>query len=303
MDISKILVTGFGFIGRHVVHALSTRGFTVTVLERKPDLKALTSLGAELAVGDVRDGDLMHELVPQFDGVINLAGLLGTAELISDPLLAVQTNIVGALNVFHGCKRARDFDHVPRCVHITVGNYFMDNSYSITKSTSERFAKMYNVEHNTDIRVVRVLNAYGEYQKHFPVRKIIPTFVRLALRNEPIYIYGDGNQVMDMIYVGDVAKILIEALLVEKVSGIISAGTGRRLTVNEIAQCVIANAGSTSSVEHCPMRPGEPERSVVVGDPATLAGVGVNVESLVAFEDGIRKTIDWYKANKEFIAV
>ena len=300
--ISKVLVTGFGFIGRHVTRALVDQGVKVTVLERKPDLKTLASFGADLVVGDLRDPELLCDLVPQFDAVINLAGLLGTAELINDPISAIQTNIIGALNVFHGCKRARERGHTPRCVHITVGNHFMDNPYSITKSTSERFAKMYNQEHGTDIRVVRVLNAYGEFQKHFPVRKIVPTFIRLALRNEKISIYGDGSQVMDMIYVGDVAKVLIQAMFVQKVSCIVSAGTGRRLTVNQIGEIVIATAGSSSTIEHVPMRAGEPERSVVLGEPATLAAVGVSAKSLVPFEQGIEKTIGWYKANRDFIS-
>lgn len=301
MKLSKILVTGFGFIGRHVVSVLLGRGYKVTVLERKPDIKTLTSIGAELVLGDIRDADLMHELVPQFDGLINLAGLLGTAEMVNDPLLAVQTNIIGALNVFQGCKRANEFGRTPRCVQITVGNYFMDNPYSITKSTSERFANMYNLEHGTDIRVVRVLNAYGEYQKHSPVRKIIPTFVRLALRNEPITIFGDGNQIMDMIYVGDVAKILVEAMLANSLSRILSAGTGRRLTVNQIANLIIEISRSTSSIQHLPMRAGEPERSVVIGEPETLADIGINVETLVCFEEGIQKTINWYQDNRNFI--
>ena len=177
----------------------------------------------------------------------------------------------------------------------------MNNPYSITKTTSERFADMFNVEHGTDIRVVRALNAYGSYQKYRPVRKIIPNFVRAALVGEPVKVYGNGEQIMDMIHVRDVARILVETLLASKVTGLVSAGTGRRLTVNEIARMVIQAAGSSAQLQHTPMRPGEPEASVVLGERETLSAVGVAPESLIPFEEGIKETVDWYSMNREIL--
>lgn len=299
----EILLTGFGFIGRHVCTELQERGHAVSVLDRRPDIASAAELGVLPVVGDIRDGALMRHLVPSYDGVVHLAGLLGTAELINDPADAVETNITGALNVFQGCRAARALGRAVRCVHITVGNHFMDNPYAITKSTSERFAKMFNIEHGTDIRVVRALNAYGPYQKHLPVRKIVPTFVRAALSGEPVTVYGDGEQVMDMIHVRDVARILADALFVARVEGVISAGTGRRLTVNDIARLVISEAGSSSRVLHLPMRPGEPEGSVVLGDPTSLACLGTAAQSLVSFEAGIAETVRWYANNRAFLGI
>jgi UDP-glucose 4-epimerase len=245
----------------------------------------------------------MRQLVPSFDGVVHLAGLLGTSELVDDPAAAVDTNIIGALNVFQGCRTAVTLGRPISCVHITVGNHFMDNPYAITKSTSERFARMFNVEHDTDIRVVRVLNAYGSHQTHQPVRKIVPTFVRAALSGEPIRIYGDGEQVMDMIDVRDVAKILVDALLAPSIDGLLSAGTGRHLTVNEIARLIIEAAHSQSDIVHVPMRAGEPERSVVVGDPSSLDCLGVGGDSLIPFEVGIAHTVSWYADNRSFLGL
>jgi UDP-glucose 4-epimerase len=299
----KVLVTGYGFIGQHVTQVLLNNGCEVTVLERKPNLKDLSTLNIEPVIGDIRDSDLVHDLVSYFDGVINLAGLLGTSEMIDNPIPAINTNIIGAVNIFEGCRRAKKAGHEVQCVQITVGNHFMDNPYSITKSTAERFAAMYNIEHGTDIRIVRVLNAYGEYQKHFPVRKIIPNFIRSALINEPIKIYGNGEQIMDMIYVKDVARVLVQALLASRFKGIISAGTGREMTVNEIAGTIVSTLQSESELQHVPMRPGEPENSVVLGEPKTLFNIGINPDSLMTFEDGISKTVLWYKQNKKYIAL
>jgi UDP-glucose 4-epimerase len=299
----EVLVTGFGFIGRHVVADLRRRGHAVAVLDRKPNLAAAAELRVTPVVGDIRDAELIRQLVPFYDGVINLAGLLGTSELINDPAAAVQTNIVGALNVFQGCRAGGQLGRRIPCVQITVGNHFMSNPYSISKATSERFAEMFNVEHATDIRVVRVLNAYGAFQRHLPVRKIIPTFVRAALAGEPVTVYGDGEQIMDMIHVEDVARILVDALFAPTLSGVISAGTGRRLTVNEIAKNVISAAHSRSEIHHLPMRPGEPEHSVVLGEPETLMTLGIHADTLVEFERGIGQTVHWYDENRSFLGL
>ena len=268
-----------------------------------PILSELSSLGITPILGDVRDGDLISQLVPDFDGVVNLAGLFGTAELIDDPIPAINTNLIGAVNVFQACRRAKQLGRAVKCVQITVGNYFMDNSYSITKSTSERFAAMFNAEHGTDIRIVRVLNAYGEHQRHYPVKKIVPTFVRAALLGEPIRVYGDGEQIMDMIYVGDVARILAQSMIEQTGVNVISAGIGRKLTVNQIAEMIVRTTKSSSTIEHVPMRAGEPPRSIVLGDPTTLLKIKIDPASLLAFEEGLQRTLNWYQANKMFLDI
>lgn len=304
----KILVTGgTGFIGAHTLDRLLQLGHTPLVLDHHPNPKrttALLQLGVGVALGDVRDITAVDSLVAQSDGVIHLAGVLGTAETINEPTPAVDTNIFGSLNVFQACRR----NNKP-CSYITVGNYWMNNSYSITKTTAERFAWMFNREHGTKISVVRALNAYGPGQKVGPVRKIMPNFVIPALRDEEITVYGDGSQIMDMIYVDDVADIMIRALLVdhgqhrfdprrddrEDDVPRFEAGTGRHTTVLEIAQMVIACAGK-GRIKHAPMRPGEPEQSIVVGDPETLRPLyNGELPQLTCLEEGIERTIKWYK--------
>jgi len=180
----------------------------------------------------------------------------------------------------------------------------MNNPYSITKDCAERFAWMFNKEHGVKISVVRALNAYGPRQRSRPVRKIIPNFILPALKGEDLIVYGDGTQVMDMIWVGDVAKILVQALLVdhgqytyEPVSSdvlppVFEAGSGVPTTVAEIADLVINCAGSSSKIRYVPMRPGEPPKSVVVGNPETLRPLFEGkIPELVPLEEGIALTI------------
>jgi nucleoside-diphosphate-sugar epimerase len=309
------MVTGAGgFIGGHVVDLLLARGIDVIAFDRLHKGEVLRQ-GVFRFLGDTRDETAVQEAVAVSDGVIHLAGVLGTSETIDNPVPAIETNILGSLNVFQAVR-----DYKKRAAYITVGNYWFNNTYSITKTTAEQLAWMFNREHGTEIAVVRALNAYGPRQKAAPVRKIMPNFIGQALRGEPIMIYGDGEQVMDMIHVRDVADVLVRALLVDHgqyqyfpergIDNLVKfeAGTGRETTVNDIAQMVL-NAVGGGSVEHVEMRGGEPPRSVVVGDPGTLSPLFDSSEyvgdadmylfprtlPLITLEEGITETVEWYR--------
>jgi nucleoside-diphosphate-sugar epimerase len=292
----NILVTGgAGFIGTHVVNALSIYGYNPIVFDRRRRL-----LNLEQILGDVRDSTAVSEAVSISDGVIHLAGVLGTSETINEPMPSVETNINGGINIFQACKH-----YNKPCAYISVGNYWMNNSYSITKDTVERFAWMFNREFGTRISVIRALNAYGPGQKASPVRKIIPNFILPALRDEELIVYGDGSQIMDMIFVKDLADILVRALVVEHGNFIYNpgidiaapkfeAGTGIRTTVLEIAQMVIGIVGK-GRIKNVPMRAGEPEHSVVVGNPETLRPLYQdNIPILTSLRDGLQQTIPFY---------
>jgi len=291
MELKKILVTGGnGFIGSHVVDNLKKRGYDVIIFDRYKDNKTGERKDVQYFYGDVTDPSAISEAIYHSDGVIHLAGVLGTQETVRDPLPAVKTNIIGSLNVFENCSR-----YNKKAVYIAIGNHWMNNPYSISKTTAERFALMYNKERDAKIAVVRGLNAYGPKQKSKPVRKITPNFVLPALKNKDILIYGDGKQQMDMIYVGDMAEILVRALVMDHnhYNHIFEAGTGKAPTVNEIAETIINLCGSSSKLEHTVMRPGEEENSVVVADTKTLKSLDFN--TFVSLEEGLRRTIPWYK--------
>lgn len=279
----KVLVTGgSGFIGGHVVEELEARGHEVTIFDHQKKQQE-----GRVFLGDTRDATSITEAIAIHDAVIHLAGVLGTQETVDNPLPAVETNIFGGLNVFQACRQ-----YGKKCVYIAVGNYWMNNSYSITKTTAERFALMFNKEHGTDISIVRGLNAYGPRQKAEPVRKIMPNFILPALKGVPIQVYGNGEQIMDMIFVKDLAKILVNAMEepFDPKNPIIEAGTGRRTTVKDIAEEVIRQVGK-GEIEYLPMRPGETENSVVLADTSTIPW---DFE-FTSLEDGIAETVKYYE--------
>jgi len=298
----SVLVTGGnGFIGRYVVELLIERGYEVSVFDtrwREP------VPGAKLVLGDLRDSTAVTEAIAHADGAIHLAGVLGTQETISNPRPAAETNILGGLNILEACAQY----NVP-LVNIAVGNFWMQNTYSITKNTIERFVEMFNKNRGTRITTLRALNAYGPRQlaaaPYGPskVRKIMPSFVCRALSGQPIEVYGDGTQIMDMIYVGDVARALVNALEHTNENGaittVLEAGSGRATTVNDIAMTVIEEVsrqtGSVSTLVHLPMRAGEDEHSIVLGHPDTLATIGLDGSDFVSLEEGVKRSVAHFR--------
>ena len=289
----RVLVTGGnGFIGGHVIDRLIEQGHRPVSFDRYgvPHRKDV-----EFRPGDIRDAESVNAALAKVDGVINLAGILGTSETIDRPRFTVQSNLLGAINIFSACR-----DQGKKGVHITVGNYWMNNPYAITKNAAERVAMVFNKNFGSRIAVVRGLNAYGERQKTTPVRKIVPNVIVPALTGGEVLVYGDGEQLMDMIYVGDLAEVLIRALVRNHgcYDSVIEAGRGRELTptINQLVEHVVGQIGSGSyTVRHVPMRGGEPERSVVVGDPRTLVPLGITVDDMLSLDDGIAKAIKWYR--------
>lgn len=275
-----------GFIASHLTEVLQEMGHKVTGLERhtgntlegierpKPDVEYL---------GDIRDKEIAYKAISKCDGVINLAGILGTQETVNNPYPSVEVNIIGALNVLEACREYK----LPM-VQIAVGNHFENNSYSITKTTAERFCLMYSNEHGVKANVVRAFNAFGERQSWHPVRKMMPFFITQALKNKDIEVYGDGEQVMDFVYVKDVARVLIEALTNNETAQIYEAGSGLSVTVKRWAERVIELSGSKSQIKHLPMRPGETPGSIVLSkNPYPI--------EYSDLDEKLEQTINWYR--------
>lgn len=302
----EILVTGGnGFIGRATCRRLAELGFRPTVLDPRG---RLPMSGAKLRLGDIRDATAVNEAMAHAQGVIHLAGVLGTQETINNPLPAAETNIMGGLTVLDAAAEY----NLPTVV-IGVGNWFEDNTYSLTKHCVERFCGMYRKYRDLPVAVVRALNAYGPRQSVATpygasrVRKITPSFVMRALHGHPIEVYGDGNQIMDMIHVDDVAACLVGALQFvidgNEQGAVFEAGTGRPTTVLDIANAVLGaveklGIETESTIAHLPMRPGETPGVVVKADTSTLAPLtvpyGVDPAKFVTLEDGMAETVAWY---------
>ena len=269
---NKILVTGSaGFIGQYVIGELHARGFQPVSFDHPSDV--CDEVGLSVAM----DGCA---------GVINLAGRLGTAETFGVEVDTARVNILGALTVADVAGRYG----VPM-VQIGTGHKGQANPYAITKACAEDLLLERARVTGQRVSVVRAFHAYGPGQKMCAphgsslVRKIIPSFVCRALTGMPVEVNGSGAQQVDLVHVADVARVLVDAL--ELPFGVVyDAGTGRGLSVIEVARTVIDLCDSKSPIEFLPMRAGEPELSVVVAEKPLC-------EHLFPF--GMVDTINYYR--------
>jgi UDP-glucose 4-epimerase len=268
-----ILVTGgAGFIGSAVCSELEARGVEPKVVD--------------LPAGDVRSTTGMRRAVKGCDGVIHLAGVLGTHELFDRPRLAIDVNIVGTLNVLEACR-----DHDARYVGITMPQVF-PSVYTATKTAATRLASAFHHSYGVPVSHVRAFNAYGPGQAHGPghPQKIVPTFAVEAWNNRPIPIWGDGTQTVDLIHTDDLAGMLVDALAFGD-DQTFDGGCGVPVTVNALASWVLNRTGSTAGVQHLPMRRGEiPTHIVAEGEGWDLLNWKPEFDI-----PRLDATIDWYK--------
>ncbi|QIS15564.1 NAD-dependent epimerase/dehydratase family protein [Nocardia arthritidis] len=289
---------GNGFIGTYVCEELTQRGHEPVVFDhqRRPHARW------EVMLGDIRDASAMVEFAAHCDAVIHLAAVLGTQETLNNPRPAAETNLFGGLNFLESIAQ---YD-LPG-VYICVGNHWMNNAYSISKTTVERFVRMYNRDRGTKVNCVRVVNAYGPRQLaaapfgSSKVRKITPAVVCRGLSGMPVELYGGGRQVSDMVYVGDVARALVSALetaAAGRVLDVVEVGPVESTTIRHMAELaidlIVERGFARVPIVDLPMRPGEDPTTPVSADTRTLREVGIEPDSLRGLADGLAETIDWF---------
>lgn len=249
----RLLVTGGnGWIGRAVTAEALRRGHDVEVFDRATG-------------GDVRDDGWLDDHVAGCETVIHLAGVLGTHELLDTPHLAVDVNVAGTLNVLEACRR-----HRAGYVGITMPAV-NPSLYAATKQCARAMADAYHHAHGVAVSHVVAYNAFGAGQawgEGHP-QKIVPTFATRAWRGLPVPVWGDGDLLVDLVHVDDVARMLVDAVCFGGCE-VFDAGTGKPRLVREVAAMVHAVAGDTG-IEWLPPRPGE-RRQATDGDFAHGAG-------------------------------
>lgn len=299
----KVGVTGgMGFIGRYVCEELHARGYVPVILDHHIRSKGEYPEYAEVFLGDMTDAVNMSELAAHVDGIIHLAGVLGTQETIQDPFPAVVSNMYGGLNFLESLAK---YD-IPGA-YIAVGNWFMNNPYSISKNMIERFCAMYNKDRGTRVNIVRAVNAYGPRQlaaapfAHGKVRKITPALVCRALSGMDMELYGGGVQVSDMVYVGDVAKALVTSLEYAErgqLNEVVEVGAAHPSTVLHVAEVVnsiiVKKGYKPVGIKSLPMRPGETIGKDVFANTDSLKQIGMTADDLTSLEEGMELTIDYF---------
>jgi UDP-glucose 4-epimerase len=287
-----VVIGGLGMIGSAVARYLIKEGTHTRVLDLpiKPNL-AYISYSPLLSYQscDIRNLEWLCGAISGAEEVYHFAGELGTSDMDDDIRGAVDTNIRGTINVYDACLA----QGVQRIFNPTKPNVWL-NTYTITKTCTESFGKLYNKLHGERISItqLRYFNAFGPDQHLFPVRKIVPSFMIQAMRGMPIEVYGDGEQTVDMIYVDDMARLTVQATRKRYRDQPLDCGSGQEMTVNQVARDINSLCNSTAGIRHLPMRRGE--------DPYTRLCANVRMLSyllsdlrLTPWHEGLQKTWRW----------
>lgn len=306
---SKILVTGgAGFVGSNLVSSLISQGHEVIVLDDfSSGHRALVHDRATLIEGSVVDDAALakcFEFKPQY--VMHLAALFANQNSVDHPDKDLEVNGLGTMKVFQWGKR---FD-VRKTLYVSsscvYGNreqmdesdetFYPDTPYAISKLLGERYAKFWAHHHNMNIVMVRLFNTYGPGEFPGQYRNVIPNFIGLALRGEPLTITGTGSETRDFTFVDDTVRGIGMVLFGDTLPGeVFNIATGRKTRIIDVAEAINNYLGNTAGVVYKPRRDWDSvlNRQACVEKIRSRLGFKASAD-LVA---GIQSTCDWIRMN------
>ena len=309
---SHLLITGAaGFIGSHFAlrHAESHPHDTMVIVDKltyAADKSLLDPIAdtCTFVEGDIADKELMAQLVDnhQIDAVINFAAETHVDNSIRDADPFIQTNILGVQNWIDICRERPEL----LLLHISTDEVYGDlqdeedafsldsplcpsNPYSATKAAGDMMILAAVRTHSIRARITRCSNNFGPHQAS---EKFWPTVIRNAIRREPIPIYGSGQQKRDWLFVTNHTDA-IEAVLANGKDGQIYLISDENESTNlQVAQMIVNKLeASPELIEHVQDRPGHDWRYALDSSSARTLGW----TPTVGFEEGLEKTISWYK--------
>jgi len=271
----RILVTGgAGFIGSHLCERLVADGHSVTAIDdfstgRKANLESLSMTDAfTLVDGSILDSNKLSPLVDEADFVFHFAAAVGVFNIVNNPLSSLFTNIRGTENVLEAANRRRVPVFISSSSEV-YGKNVSDSlkesddrilgspvtlrwSYSEAKAIDESLAYSYFVEKQLETRIVRFFNTVGPRQLG-AYGMVVPRFVKSALANQPITIYGDGKQTRCFAHVYDVIDAVIAVAFANNTIGkVINIGNNFEISINDLAKKIIAETHSKSEIVYVP---------------------------------------------------
>jgi dTDP-glucose 4,6-dehydratase len=312
----RVLVTGgAGFISssfvRHLLEATPYEVVSVDALTYAGNLENLADVMAHPRLsfvhGDIRDRELVHEVVAEVDVIVNAAAESHVEKSIEEGASEfVTTNVEGTQILLDAVRETP----VERFILISSSEVYgtaeyapMDEEhplnprspYAATKAGADRLAYSYFVTYGLPVVIVRPFNNYGPRQHP---EKVIPRFITQALSDEPLTIHGDGHASRDWLYVEDDAEA-IEAIIdadVDTIAGeVVNVATGIDISVSRIADIVLETLGKPDSLKtHVAERLGQVDRHIGSIEKAERL---LGWHARTSFEDGLERTVEWYREN------
>jgi UDP-glucose 4-epimerase len=310
MPETYLVTGGAGFIGSHIVDALVAQKATVRVLDNfltgKRENLEQSADDITLIEGDLTDMDAVRRAVDGVDYVLHQGALPSVPRSVSDPIGTSNININGTLNVLVAAHEAG----VKRVVYAASSSAYGDieteykredmppdprSPYAVAKLAGEQYCKAFYHTYGLETVALRYFNVFGPRQD--PASQyaaVIPLFITKLLEGQPPTIDGDGLQSRDFSYIDNVADANLTACKAEGIGGeVFNIACGGKITILDLYNEIKRQLGSDIAPIFGPPRPGDVRHSRADVDKA---GRMMGYEPLVDFEEGLARTIAWYKA-------
>jgi UDP-glucose 4-epimerase len=269
----RVLITGgAGFIGSHLADALISRGDHVVALDNfstgsTANIKHITK-NLEIIDSDIRNTDLINEITKDVDLVLHMAAALGVNTILESPLESISTNIRGSEVVLNAAA-----NYKKRILIASTSEIYGKNpkqplnetddrvvgspqkirwSYSDAKAIEEAMAFSLNQDKGLKVTTARLFNTVGPRQSA-QYGMVVPRFVKAALNNEPINIYGDGTQSRVFCHVQDAIEALLALVGTDTtINEVYNVGGTGEITIKQLAETIIKQTNSKSTIEYIP---------------------------------------------------
>jgi len=308
----RVLVTGgAGFLGSHVCDRLVADGCDVLCAD---NFFSGTKDNIAHLIGNPRFELLRHDvtfpLYVEVDEIYNLACPASPIHYQYDPVQTTKTSVHGAINMLGLAKRTKakilqastSEVYGDPTVHPQTEDYWghvnpigLRSCYDEGKRCAETLFFDYRRQHKLRIKVARIFNTYGP-RMHPNDGRVVSNFIEQALKGAPITVYGDGKQTRSFCYVDDLIDALVRLMATsDDFTGPVNLGNPEEFTILELARKVIANTGSKSEIVFKPLPSDDP---VQRQPDISLAKQMLQWEPVVALNEGLRRTISYFRAER-----
>lgn len=300
----RVLITGgAGFIGSHTVDLLLEKGFDVVVYDNMSTgkLSNLNLFHSQLQViqGDILDSAKLTKEMARCDAVLHLAALVSVPFSIEHPLETLQVNLQGFLNVL---QAIREINKPIRLVYASSAAVYGDDKnlpcrddvaltspalspYALEKVSNERYAELYAHLFGIHALGLRYFNVYGSRQDpKSPYSGVISKFIEQYKKNEPIKIFGDGEQLRDFIHVSEIARANLLALQSDY-CGVLNIATGKAETLKNLVSYIEKVGGHAAEVEFVNARAGDILKSYAKVEKAKQH---LDFQSEISLQEGMK---------------
>ena len=303
-----VVTGGAGFIGSHLTEELVRRGHQVRVADSLVTGKRSNIAhihGVEFLEGDMADLNFARKAVEGCEFVLHQAAIPSVPRSVQDPITSNRANVDGTLNALVASRDAG----VKRLIFAASSAAYGDtptlpkheqmpanpqSPYALQKVIGEQYLRMFTRLYGLETVSIRYFNVFGPRQDpSSPYSGVISVFATALLENRPPTIFGDGGQTRDFTYVANVVDGVLRACEAPGASGeIINVATGGRVSLNQLFEEMRALIGADVRPKYAEVRAGDVRDSQA--DIAKAHRI-LGYEPTVTFEEGIRKTLEWYR--------